>query len=165
MIYCPFHKCQIEFQKNLSDWCSGGPRKEGWTRAGKSLGPIRAQLVSYRHQMISIDETLAKNLEETKKWHLAYLESLCPLEESAYYKEYLRPRYDHDRAVKRAMTFCELKADIQQKGILRSVWIADISPLNLGFRYFRFNGCHRICAAKSLGHKTVPAWVFSTAAL
>ena len=156
------------FQSNLRDWRLGGPKKGGWTRRGfpMTLPPVR--LAGYRYDEVLIDDTLAKNRAETQRWHLGFLETLIAVGKSKfywkkthYYWEYIKPRYDDKVGYERAKYFMALFDDILDNGIRRAVWVADLKELNLGFRYFRFDGCHRICCAKMADHKTVPALVFT----
>ena len=43
----------------------------------------------------------------------------------------------------------------------KPVMMADVSQLGMGFDLFRFDGCHRLCAALVLGIKELPAYVFT----
>lgn len=62
----------------------------------------------------------------------------------------------------RAESFLELFDDMATNGYdqTKPVMVADVSSLGLGFDLFRFDGCHRLCAAHVLGIKEVPAYVF-----
>lgn len=165
MNHYPSKKCEKEFQRNWNDWFAGGPRETGWTRTGPWRKVKPAKLVTSSRTEIWINQGLEKNPNETAKWHLDFLRNSHPLEDTAYYREYLRPRYTEEQARKRAEDFLLLRDDIERNGVKTPIWVADIEQFNLGFRYFRFNGCHRLCCAKVLGHETVPAYIFSTEAL
>jgi hypothetical protein len=160
-----FGKVIDEFQDNLKDWCAGGPKKGGWTRRGFPviLPPVR--LTGCRFEDVDIDDALAKNRFETDRWHLHYLRyytSGRPFswKKSNYYWEYLSSRYDDKEGKKRALHFLELFDDIEENGLRKPVWLADIACLDLDFRYFRFDGCHRMCCWKILGHNAIPAVMF-----
>jgi hypothetical protein len=155
---------QRAFDVNLSDWYRGGPKLGGWTRTGPPLPQRKAVLTHYSFQMIGVDEVLAKNPAETAKWHISFLKQHDVPEHTLYYQEYALPQFG-DMGVDRYTSFLELYHDIKKNGVVRSVWVADLADLDLGFRYFRFNGCHRTCAAKVLGIKEVPALVFKAVAL
>lgn len=152
------HKVITEFDRNLADWHRGGPKPLGWTRTGPEIPFRPARLVGLRYASVSIDEALAKNPDETRRWHIDFLMNHVDVEDTAYYKEYLLPRYDVARAISRAYTFLELFDDIRANGVRQAVWVAECPWL--GFPIFRFNGCHRMCAAKVLGATEVPALVF-----
>ncbi len=158
-------KVEKEFADNLSDWFRGGPKAGGWNRTGPELPERQAKLLCYHFEAMPVEEVLAKNREETARWHLSFLKSHTIQEYTPYYQEYLLPRYG-DRSMDRAGSFLQLYDDIREEGVLRAVWVADMkhSGMDLGFRYFRFNGCHRTCAAKTVGLKEVPAFVFMAVA-
>lgn len=160
-------RIQEEFQRNLKDWAVGGPKEGGWTRAGEPCPIPEMTLTGYRINHISIEDALSKNPVETAKWHIPFLEwvirsygRLSEWKETTYYEEYLKPRYDETEAHKRAFSFIELFNDIRRNGVKQKVWIAHLNMPACD--YFRFNGCHRVCAAKVLGAKTVAAYIFST---
>lgn len=161
MMITPSDHVQKQFQSNLKDWFLGGPKFGGWTRTGPQIPEISCNLVYAYFQILSVDECLAKNAEETKKWHIDFLLG----NGSAYRQEYLSPRYDYQKAENRMTSFMSLFKDIEMNGIKIPVWMADISQLGLGFKYFRFDGCHRLCCAKVIGIQTVPAFVFKIEAL
>lgn len=155
------------FQDNLKDWCLGGPKKDGWTRRGfpVTLPPVR--LVNYEYRKVLIDDALAKNRGETCRWHLEFLDALLSLGKSKfywkkthYYWEYLKPRYNDKDGYARANSFMDLFESILDNGVQKAVLVADVEKLDIGFQYFRFDGCHRMCCAKVAGEKTVPALVF-----
>jgi hypothetical protein len=152
------------FQNNYSDWCAGGPRDEGWTRGGELVNKVEASLGLYRRERLSVDDCLAKNAAEVERWHIDYLKN--PLRDSAYFKEYLLPRYREVEAVRRAEDFLTLYRAIRDRGLSDQfpILVADVTQLNLGFRYFRFDGCHRLACCKVLGIETVAALVFTAEA-
>lgn len=158
MIYTD-EKTQKHFRDNLIDWYTGGPKEGGWTRAGIAIDPVEVRLLSAKKDMIPVDEVLAKNRDEVTRWHLAFLDG----EPQAYFSEYLDTRYDEIKADERAKSFLDLLEDMRENGFNPNwpVHLADVSSLNLGFKYFRFDGCHRTCCAKHLGITEVPALIFS----
>lgn len=160
-------KIEQHFQDNLKDWCLGGPKPDGWTRRGfpTFLPPVR--LVDYSWGELPVEECLAKNRAETARWHLGFLNTLLSLgkrkfywKKTLYYREYLKPRYDDKAGYARAKSFIDLFDDILDNGVRKAVMVADLEDLKLKFRYFRFDGCHRICCAKIIGDETVPALIF-----
>lgn len=152
------------YRENLADWLRGGPAEGGWTRTGPAETRRESRLTGYRFAAVAVEDVLAKNPAETSRWHVAFLRSSGAAEDSAYYREYLLPRYGV-AASARACSFRELYADMRRRGVVRPVWVADVATLSLGFRYFRFDGCHRACAAACLGFASVPACVFTAEAL
>jgi hypothetical protein len=159
MIFYLSKKVVQEFESNFIDWCLGGPKEKGWTREGD---PIKVPSIkldgSYKFCTLHVDEGLAKNKKETLKWHISFLQGSPHL----YQKEYLELRYNEYDANDRMSTFLSLLGDIKNNGIKKSIWVADVSHLKIGFNYFRFNGCHRLCCAKFLNIQNVPAIVFNT---
>lgn len=151
------------FQRNLVDWYRGGPHDNGWTRTGPAIEPTKeVEIYSIAKQDIDVEDVFAKNRDEVMKWHVEFLERRGGME-SHYYREYIKPRAGTDgRGMGRAHKFMKLFEDIKRDGFNEEhpVWVADVSPLELGFQYFRFDGCHRAVIAHVLGHKTVPALVF-----
>lgn len=165
MIYFLSQEIDQEFQDNLKDWCAGGPKKSGWTRRGLRVKFPCVKLSKCVVGEIDIEDVLAKNRAETDRWHLHYLRYYLSgmtfnWQNSHYYWEYLKPRYDDVKAKKCAIEFLELFDSIEDNGLHKPVWVADIADLDLGFKYFRFDGCHRACCCKTLGHKTIPALIF-----
>lgn len=158
MMFYLSNKVVREFDENLLDWCLGGPKANGWTREGKQIKKPNATLCSYSLKKIKVEEGLAKNKSETMKWHINFLNNKKDL----YEIEYLQPRYDKNKSEKRMMSFIELFNNIKMNGLKKPIWVADISCLDLGFQYFRFNGCHRLCCFKVLGIDEIPAIVFKT---
>jgi hypothetical protein len=69
---------------------------------------------------------------------------------------------DEETQKNRIETFESIFLDIKKNGITKRIWVADVSCLDLGFKYFRFDGCHRLCCAKVLGIKKVPSIIFQT---
>jgi hypothetical protein len=164
MIFYTSRKPQAEFDRNLADWYAGGPRPHGWTRTGPPLPARSVALTRYGLDALPVDEVLAKNAAETTRWHMAFLLGGATVAETDYYWEYLVPRYGQVSGGERAAAFRGLRADVARCGVRTPVWVADVGWLGLGFRYFRFDGCHRTCAAKAAGLAAVPALVFSTEA-
>lgn len=159
MIFYVKEKHNRHFKENLQDWFLGGPKEGGWTRTGSAITPINVNLASYSRQIISVDDALSKNKFEIKKWHLDFLDG----KPQAYFSEYLDPRYDEIQANERARTFLDLLEHMRENGFDEKypVCIVDVSELELGFKYFRFDGCHRLCCAKHLGINEVPCHLFS----
>ena len=159
MMIPPSNSVQKEFQSNLKDWFLGGPKVGGWTRTGPQIPEVKCSLLYAYFDILNVDDCLAKNAEETKRWHIDFLVGSG----TNYRQEYLATRYNFQKAENRAISFGNLFKDIEVNGIKKAVWIADVSSLDLGFRYFRFNGCHRLCCAKVIGIQTIPAFVFKIA--
>lgn len=147
-----------EFEGNFLDWRLGGPKENGWTREGSVIETPSITLGGlYKFCPIKVDEGLAKNKKETDKWHISFLKNKKHL----YEKEYLHTRYNTIQAEERVASFIDLFNDIKINGVKKSIWVANVSYLNLGFQYFRFDGCHRLCCCKVLGIKEIPAIVFN----
>ena len=152
---------------NWVDWCKGGPRREGYTRVGM-VACYKQQLLSFcRRTEMSIEDVLAKNRAETQRWHIDFLKAKLALRskfnycDTAYYWEYLKPRYTEKQAEQRANEFIDLLADIAEHGIRNPLWVADFGERkNMRFRYFRFDGCHRVCCAKVCFMNTIPVLLF-----
>lgn len=159
MMYYTSKRAEVEFERNLRDWHKGGPKPGGWTRAGAEIPYRAARLLGCCLGMVDVDEALAKNRAETERWHIGFLKG----DESPYWWEYLMPRYNEAVAAVRAEAFRELFKSIKERGVMEPVWIAEADWL--GIRHFRFNGCHRLCSAKVLGIKEVPALIFKTKVL
>lgn len=159
MMLCISNKQHEEFANNITDWCLGGPKKDGWTRTGRPKQSRMFHLTSYHLKHIKVCDALSKNQPETQRWHISFLLNHSDWFETNYYKEYLRPRWNKDKSIQKINNFLKLFEDIKSQGITRSIWIADLRAYGLG--YFRFNGCHRSCCAKVLNIPTVPAFVFS----
>lgn len=151
-------KVNQEFQRNLLDWSLGGPKEGGWTRFGDPIRIPKLILTSCYRSVLTTDQCLAKNHQETLRWHLSFLNG----QGENYIQEYLNPRYSDEKANDRIKTFVELLDNIERNKILKPIWVADISNFNLGFSYFRFDGCHRLCCAKFLKIEKVPVLIFRT---
>jgi hypothetical protein len=151
------------FHRNLEDWCLGGPRKLGYTRAGPMMFfDSEIHLSSYRRQMIKTDDVLAKNRNELDRWHLSFLQGGVADMQSPYYLEYLLPRYGPKKSIDRMSDVIELFHSMKNGFNARyPVWVADLKNLELGFRYFRFDGAHRACCAKICGIEELPSYVFT----
>ncbi len=109
------------------------------------------------------------NSIEAERWHVGFLweygdrgDSSCDYEKSAYYRDYLAPRYDPKAAQRRIRSFLSLYEGIRREGLRTPIIVADVGVLDLGFRYFRFDGCHRVSACKVLGMTRVAARIFDT---
>jgi hypothetical protein len=150
-------KAEQAFQANWHDWQLGGPSQKGWTRTGPFIALPSVRLAGHYTTKLLVEQCLAKNALEANKWHLAFLQGNT----EAYWHEYLSPRYAAAEVANRAREFLLLVEQIRLNGVMRPVWVADVSRLGLHFNYFRFDGCHRICAAKHLGQLEVPATVFT----
>lgn len=159
MIFYMNNDIENHFNTNLLDWHAGGPLLNGWTRTGVRLTSVKGKLDRYSLGSILIDDVLAKNRSEVERWHLAFLKDHKDIASTDYYKEYLLPRF-RDRSHERAHAFLALFEDIKTIGMKRPVWVADIEVFNLGFRYFRFEGCHRACCAKVLGQTSIQSIIF-----
>lgn len=152
---------QRAFEQNFNDWCLGGPSESGWTRTGPAYDLKAPKLSCMITQEIAVDDVLAKNRSEIERWHLAFLNDHAQPSRTAYWIEYLMPRYGARRALHQFRDFLSLLESIRiGYNSCSTVFVADVSPLNLGFKYFRFDGCHRTCCAKHLGMAIVPANVF-----
>lgn len=150
------------FQDNLVDWCLGGPKVNGWTRIGPSFPVPNVRLKSAVKSTINVDEGLAKNVNEVNKWHISFLNNPQTIYNTLYYAEYLLPRFEHKAAINRAKSFLALFESIKTDGFDGSyVFVADVSSLNYPFKYFRFDGCHRLACAKVLGIESLPACIFT----
>lgn len=160
MMYYLGPNIQKHFDANLNDWLAGGPLPTGWTRTGPRLPPLQLKLTGHRLRQIPVDESLAKNRPQTERWHLRFLADHGDVEKTPYFLEYLLPRYGGGSA-RRAVQFLEVFEDIRRNGVRRPIWVADVGHLGFGFRYFRFEGCHRTCSVKVLGATTIPAYVFT----
>jgi hypothetical protein len=82
------------------------------------------------------------------------------LQETAYWREYLRPTRSKLHAKRRLNAFLELYEDVRANGIKAPVCVAQVGHI-LEFPYFRFNGAHRTACAEVLG-LNLPAMIFET---
>jgi hypothetical protein len=163
MIYLPSH-LQEAFDRNLTDWCKGGPSAEGWTRTGEPVEEMQFSLAASRVAELDVDEVLAKNRTESQRWHIDFLKAhyfgRFDWKDTAYYQEYLRPRCDDSTAYEMVTNFISLLEDISKNGVRKPIFVTDMKE-HLDFRYFRFDGCHRACALKVLGEQMAPVRIFS----
>lgn len=164
MLYFP--NVQSHLDDNLQDWFAGGPSPKGWTRDGPAYSPRLAKIVGYHVEWLHVDEVLAKNISEVTRWHVDFLYQYCQNKKfdwrtTRYYNEYLLPRFNDLQAHKIAQRFVDLFEDIKENNVRYSICVADIQEMMLGFRYFRFDGCHRTSCAKILGNNHVKCFVFT----
>lgn len=120
---------------------------------------------------MDIDHCFAKNRAETARWHLAFLKTYVSggdLYRTAYWLEYLRPRFSQEISEQKVAKFVALYDAIASGGYRTASypWIADLGTAPglesyFGFRYFRFDGCHRLACLHTLGVRKVPCLVFS----
>jgi hypothetical protein len=164
MLFIDLNNYEKDFQRNLEDWCLGGPKKSGWTREGEEIKLTKKIFVkNFLHEYVDIDQVLEKNFREVQKWHIDFLNNNKNIEKTKYYIEYLFPRYNFE-SIYFAKKFLKLFQTINLKGFNKKnpIMLADISSLNLGFKYFRFDGCHRAACCKVLGFKKIFSLVFKT---
>lgn len=164
-------KAEGEFQRNVVDWRRGGPAEHGgWTRVGPAIQTPDCTLAGVRRQIVHAEECFAKNTAEVKRWHIAFLEthrSGGDLQQTAYWSEYLLQRFSPEVAEQRVARFVALYRSIATAGCRTGsyVWLADLASAGLdrdyGFRYFRFDGAHRLSCLYVLGVRQVPCLVFS----
>jgi len=161
MLHLDVSPYEEAFQTNLKDWSMGGPKAGGYSRLGPPIDIKGSFCLSYaRRCSISVEDGLAKNKKQVLDWHVAYL---ChPTWDALYIQEYLLSRFDEIEAANRASRFLALHVSIRTNGFRDQfpVYVADVSALDLGFRYFRFDGCHRLASAYVLGLAAVPAYLF-----
>jgi len=165
MLYLP-RKIQSHFDINLADWLAGGPSPNGWTRSGPAHSHCSAKIVGYHVECLDVDEVLAKNTAEVTKWHIEFLRRYAnnpafDWRNTQYYHEYLRTRFNDLHAYKVANRFLMLFEDIKNGKVRYSICVADVQKMMLGFRYFRFDGCHRASCAKVLGIDRLRCFVFT----
>lgn len=168
MLHIDVGMCQRAFDINWKNWCKGGPSKKGYTRRGLPIACKPVQLVSYERAELPINDVLSKNRFEVERWHVQFLEAKLALgskfywKKTAYYWEYIKPRYSDQEGHKRAMEFIDLLADVAENGIRKPVWVADLSCVrNSKVDFFRFDGCHRTACAKVCGIDVVPTLLFT----
>lgn len=162
---------QAEFQRNLSDWREGGPQADGWTRTGPPVQTPEIRLASMKWRVLGADECFAKNRAEALRWHVAFLRAYRSggnLDDTAYWTEYLLLRFPREVAERKRERFIALFETIGAGGYRTNnrVWVADLASAPglqsyFGFRYFRFDGCHRLACLYVLGVTHVPCLVFS----
>ena len=165
------HRAQREFHRNLVDWRQGGPKPRGWTREGPPIPTPDCELAGVREQLLDADECFAKNRAEMARWHLAFLQTYVSggdLRGTAYWLEYLLARLSPEAAARKAAGFTALYDSIASGGCRPGsyVWVADLASMpglqrHFGFRYFRFDGAHRLSCLYLLGTRQVPCLVFS----
>ena len=148
----------------------GGPGQRGWTRTGPAIPTPDCSLVWMRRRVLEIDDCFAKNRAEAERWHLAFLRTYISggdLHGTAYWHEYLLPRFSRELSERKVAKFIALYESIASGGYRSASypWIADLSTAGLegyfGFRYFRFDGSHRLACLRTLGIRQAPCLVFS----
>ena len=166
MIKFALDKIDLAFRRNLIDWAAGGPKDGGYTRVADPIYVPHYHITKMlTRKKIHVDDVLAKNFPEVHRWHMNFLKSYKKYgweswKDTAYYDEYLCSRYNAEDAEERAKSFVDLYDDVKVKGIWKPVYLADVERTNFGFRYFRFDGCHRTCVCKALGIQRVIALLF-----
>jgi len=160
-----------EFQRNLVDWRQGGPKPKGFTREGPPIPTPDCQLIGVRQQLVDAEECFAKNRAEMARWHLAFLQTYVrggDLRGTAYWLEYLLARLSPEAAAQKAARFTALYDGIATGGCRPGshVLLADLASAPglqsyFGFRYFRFDGAHRLSCLYLLGTRRIPCLVFS----
>jgi len=160
-----------EFQRNLVDWRQGGPSPKGWTREGPPIATPECDLIGVKEQLVDADECFAKNRAETARWHLGFLQTYLrggDLRSTAYWLEYLMTRFPAEGAQRKADRFVALFESIAAGGCRPGsyVLLADLASApglerHFGFRYFRFDGAHRLSCMYMLGTRQIPCLVFS----
>lgn len=141
---------QEAFDCNWEDWCLGD---EGWTRAGDRIPCDPVLLVGYHRTEVSVKDALSKNPDETKRWHIDFLEG----RNNSYVHEYLKLRYSSIKCQRRIFEVLGLLNSIKASGVRVPIWVAEMDDM-----LFRFDGCHRTCCAYVCGIEMVPALVFKT---
>lgn len=164
-------KAPGEFQDNLVAWREGGPGPRGWTRTGPPIQTPDCTLTWVRRRLVEADDCFAKNRAEIERWHLAFLKTYVnggDLRDTAYWHEYLVPRLGPEGAERKAAGFTALYESIAARGCRPGTyaWVADLASApglqsHFGFRYFRFDGAHRISCMYMLGIRQIPCMVFS----
>jgi hypothetical protein len=165
-------KADAEFQRNLVDWRRGGPTPSGgWTRSGPPVETPDCVLVGVQRRLVDAEECFAKNATEVKRWHVAFLQTYLRggnLKGTAYWLEYLLPRLSPEAAGRKAARFLTLYDNIASGGRRPGsyVWLADLASVPglqsyFGFRYFRFDGAHRLSCQYVQGIRQIPCMVFS----
>jgi hypothetical protein len=158
MLFIDLSDYEKVYRDNMLDWCLGGPKKGGWTREGDRLCfPFYRRIGWEKRGTISIDEALSKNRSEVEKWHINFLKQPHPLEETAYYRDYLMPRMDHWAALRKASEFLSLFENVRRFGFDPNQPVVVVRVHGIGL--FRIDGCHRLCCGKMLDLEQVPAIV------
>jgi hypothetical protein len=154
MLHVDLREYEQCFRDNLNDWCMGGPRVGGYTRAGHALPFFEFNRLSWiGRDMVSVDDALWKNREETERWHIDFLTNTFPIMEKAYYWDYLKPRMI---GIRRAQMFLDLFKNMKEEGYDSKFPIIVVKADFLE-GLFRIDGCHRLACAKVLGMSHVPA--------
>jgi len=166
-----FRRAETEFQRTLLDWSQGGPKSKGWTRAGPPIPTPDCELVTARQELVDAEDCLAKNPAEMARWHLAFLQTYLrggDLRGTAYWLEYLLARLSPEAAEQKAAGFTALYESIAAGGCHPGsyVLLADLGSVpglerHFGFRYFRFDGAHRLSCLYMRGTRQIPCLVFS----
>ena len=134
-------------------------------------------MTSLREGLIKPDDGLGKHPKETARWHLSIIddfengrfvtdEDFC---HTNYWKEYLIVRFDKEQSIRRCYRLLDLYNSMKTTGFDRNksdppVCVVDLDGVvDLGFRYFGFDGCHRLCCAKKLGIEAIPGFIFKAA--
>lgn len=141
---------QEAFDRNWEDWCLGD---EGGTRSGSKVHCDPIRLVGYRKTEVSVKDALSKNPDQTKRWHIAFLEG----RDNTYVHEYLKSRYYSVKCQQRIFEVFGLLNNIKVNGVKVPIWVAELDDM-----LFRFDGCHRTCCAHVCGIEMIPALVFKT---
>lgn len=163
MLFDDVAKLQRYFEANLEDWLLGGPKKKGWTREGPPIVLNKKFNIKFsKIDFVDIEEGLAKNKKEVEKWHISFLRNHTDFENTQYFQEYLAPRYTTTGCHDKIKEFLSLFEIIKSKGFdnQNPILVADIASLNLGFPFFRFDGCHRLACCKILDIKKVKFKIF-----
>jgi hypothetical protein len=153
------------------DWRQGGPKPKGWTREGPPIPTPDCELVAAREQLVDADECLAKNRAEMARWHLAFLQTYVrggDLRGTAYWLEYLlsrlipaRPRRKSSRIHRLVRQHCLGRVPSRKLCLLADLGSVPGLQRYFGFRYFRFDGAHRLSCLYLQGTRQIPCLVFS----
>jgi len=166
-----FRRAEPKFQRDLADWRQGGPKPQGWTREGPPIPTPDCELLAASQHLVDAEECFAKNRAEVARWHLAFLQTYVrggDLRGTAYWLEYLPARLSPEAAEQKAARFTALYDSIASGGCRPGsyVLLADLASIpglqrHFGFRYFRFDGAHRLSCLYLLGTRQIPCMVFS----
>lgn len=163
MLFDDVEKLQRYFQSNFEDWLLGGPKENGWTREGSPIFLNKKFKIKFKNiDFIDIKEGLAKNKKEVEKWHISFLKNHVDFESTKYYQEYLLPRYPISDCCEKMQQFLLLFENIKSKGFNNKnpILVVDIGDLNLGFQFFRFDGCHRLACCNVLNIEKIKFKIF-----